>query len=61
MYCFAGTANTALTDNLDPSMFLMSNGNKSHLQSKQEAEEGEYSGESISTSGWIGRIRYELI
>ena len=51
----------ALTDNLDPSMFLMSIGNKSHLQPKQEAEEGESSGVSITTSGWIGRIRYELI
>ena len=59
MYCFAGTANTALTDNLDSSIFFKSNVNT--LLSEQESEERENGVASISTSGWIGRIRYELL
>ena len=48
-------------DNLDPSTFFMSNVNTAHLQPKQEAEEGEDDLVSVSTSGWIGRIRYKLL
>ena len=48
-------------DNLDPSMFFMSNVNTAHLQQKQEAEEREDGVVSVSTSGWIGRIRYKLL
>ena len=48
-------------DNLDPSMFFMSNVNTAHLQPKQEAEEREDDLVSVSTSGWIGRIRYKLL